>query len=90
MNTLDQIIHVVSHLTWLTNEVMKTLTARNSTIVMASSKKFLADYPFKSPSNDGGHHIAGKSLEVIMDKFSINASPNCRNFVSDSKSSGRV
>jgi hypothetical protein len=57
---------------------------------MAASKKFLVDYLLKSPSNNGGHHLAGKLLEVVMDKFRILASPNCRNFVSGSKCFGGV
>jgi hypothetical protein len=67
------------------NEVIKTSTAKNSTIVMATSKKFLADYLLKTPSNAEGHHLVGESLEVVMDKFSTLASPNCRNYVSGSK-----
>jgi hypothetical protein len=67
------------------NEVMKIPTAKNSAILMAASKKFLAYYLFKSPSNGERHHLAGLSLKFVMDKFSILASPNCRNFVSDSK-----
>ena len=66
-------------------EVMKTPTVRNSAIVMAASKKFLADYLLKSSSNGEGHHLAGSSLEVVMDKFNALASPNCRNFVLGSK-----
>jgi hypothetical protein len=52
---------------------------------MAASKQFLADYLLKSPANVEGHHLVGSSLEVVMDKFSTLASPNCRNFVSGSK-----
>ena len=66
-------------------EVMKTLTAKNSAIVMAASKKFLAEYLLKYPSNGEGHHLVGSSLEIVMDKFNTLASPNCRNFVSGSK-----
>ena len=66
-------------------EVMKTPTAKNSAIVIATSKTFLAYYLLKSPSNGEGHHLAGSSLEVVMDKFSTLASQNCRNFVSGSK-----
>ena len=67
------------------NEVMKTPTAKNSVIVMAASKKFLVDYLLKSPSNGEGYYLAGSLLEVVMDKFSTLASPNCRNIVSGSK-----
>jgi hypothetical protein len=67
------------------NEVLKTPTTKNSAIVMAASKQFLADYLLKSPANVEGHHLVGSSLEVIMDKFSTLASPNYRNFVSGSK-----
>ena len=67
------------------NEVMKTFTAKNFTIVMAMRKRFLADYLLKSPSNGEGHHLVGSSLEIVMDKFSTLAFLNCRNFVSGSK-----
>ena len=67
------------------NEAMKTPTAKSFAIVMAASKKFLADYLLKFPSNGEGHHLAGSSLEVVMDKFSNIASPNRHNFVSGSK-----
>jgi hypothetical protein len=67
------------------NEVIKTPTAKNSAIVLAASKQFLADYLLKSPANVEDHHLVGSSLEVVMDKFSVLASPNCRNFVSGSK-----
>lgn len=63
------------------NEVTKTTTAKNFTIVIAVNKQFLTDYVFKFPSNSEGHHLAGSSLEVVMDKFSILSSPNCCNFV---------
>ena len=52
---------------------------------MATNKKeFLLDYLLKSSSNGDEHHLGGSSLEIVMDKFSPLASPNCRNFVSDS------
>ena len=38
-----------------------------------------------SPSNGKRHHFASSSLKVVMDQFSILASPNCRYFVSGSK-----
>ena len=66
-------------------EVMKTPPAKNSAIVMATSKTFIADYLLKSPSNGEGHYLVGSSMEVVMDKFSTLASPNCCNFVSGSK-----
>ena len=59
------------------NEVLKTLTSKNSTIVMAASKQCLADYLLKSPANGQNHHLVGSSLEVVIDKFSTHASPNC-------------
>ena len=52
---------------------------------MTASKKFIADYLPKSPSNGKGHHLACLSLEVVIDKFGTLASPNYRNFVSGSK-----
>jgi hypothetical protein len=67
------------------NEVLKTPTTTNSAIVMAASKQFLADYFLRSPTVGEGHHLVGSSLEVVMDKFSTLAFPNCRNFVSGSK-----
>ncbi len=44
---------------------------------MAASKQFLADYLLKSPASGGKHHLVGSFPEVVMDKFSILASPNC-------------
>ena len=52
---------------------------------MAASKNFLADYLLKFPSNGEEHHLARSLLEVVMDKFTTIASPNCRNFISGSK-----
>ena len=52
---------------------------------MAMSKQFFAYYLLKSPSNSGGHHLACPSLEIIMDKCSTLASPNCHNFILGSK-----
>jgi hypothetical protein len=67
------------------NEVLKTPTAKNSAIVMAASKQFLADYLLKYSANVEGHHLVGSSLEIVMDKFNTLVSPNYRNFVSGSK-----
>ena len=67
------------------NEVMKTPTAKNFAIVMATSKKILAYYLLKSPSNDEGYHLACSSLKVVINKFNIFTSPNYRNFVLGSK-----
>src|ERR1700737_852172 len=67
------------------NEVLKTPTAKNSAIVMAANKQFLADYLLKSPASGDKHHLVGSSLKVVIDKFNTLASPNCRNFVSGSK-----
>jgi hypothetical protein len=67
------------------NEVTKTSIAKNSAIVMTTNKQFLTNYLLKSPSNSERHRLTCSSLEVVMDKFSTLASPNCRNFVSDSK-----
>jgi hypothetical protein len=67
------------------NEVAKSPIAKNSAIVMAASKQFLADYILKSPFPGEKNHLHGASLEVVMDKFSTLASPNCRNFVAGSK-----
>ena len=67
------------------SEVMKTSTAKNSAIVIAANKQFIADYLLKSPPNGDGHHLASSSLEVVMDKFITLASPNCHKFVSGSK-----
>ena len=61
----------------IANEVLKTPTSKNSAIVMAASKQFLADYLLKSPASGGKHHLVGSFPEVVMDKFSILASPNC-------------
>ena len=64
------------------NEVLKTPTAKNSAIVMATNKQLLVDYLLKSPANIEGHHLVESSLEVVMDKFNTLASPNCCSFVS--------
>jgi hypothetical protein len=86
MITMWPMAHAVNHWTWhtnaLQNEVLKTPTTKNSAIVMAASKQFLADYLLKSPTNVEGHHLVGSFLEVVMDKFSTLVSLNCRNFVS--------
>jgi hypothetical protein len=70
---------------YVANEVLKTPTTKNSAIVMAANKRFLADYLLKSPINVEGHHLVGSSLEVVMDKVITPASPNCCNFVFGSK-----
>jgi hypothetical protein len=55
----------------ITNEVLKTPTTKNSTIVMAASKQFLADYLLNSSANVKGHHLVGSSLEVVMAKSTL-------------------
>ena len=59
------------------NVVLKIPTSKNSTIIMAASKQFLADYLFKSPASGENHHLVGSFLEVVMDNFSTFTSPNC-------------
>ena len=51
------------------NEVIKTSTTKNSTIVMATSKQLFIDYLLKSLSNGERYHLAGSFLEVVMAKF---------------------
>jgi hypothetical protein len=53
------------------NEVLKTPRAKNSAIVMAASKQFLANYFLKSSANVEGHHLVGSSLEVVMVKSAL-------------------
>ena len=67
------------------NEVWKTPITKNSTIVMATSKQFLANYVLKSPASDEGHYLVGLFLEVVMDKFKTLAFPNCHQFLYRSK-----
>ena len=55
-------------------EVAKTPNAKNSAIVMAASKKFLADWLLRPTS--GQAHLQGASLDSVMDKFSNLSSPN--------------
>ena len=55
-------------------EVAKTLNAKNSAIVMAASKKFLADR-LLCPT-PGQAHLYGASLDSVMDKFSNLSSSN--------------
>lgn len=52
---------------------------------MAVSKRLFAYYLLKSSSNNEGHHLVVLSLDIIMDKCSTLASPNCHNFISGSK-----
>ena len=55
----------------ITNEVLKIPTAKDSAIVMAASKQFLADYLFKSSANVEDHHLVGLSLVVVMVKSAL-------------------
>ena len=64
-------------------EVAKTPNAKNSAIVMAASKKFLANWLLRP--TPGQAHLQGASLDSVMDKFSNLSSPNIRNFVSGCK-----
>ena len=77
--SLDMAYHYVA------NEVLKTPTATKSAIVLGANKQFLADYLLKFPTIGEGHYLVGLSLEVVMDKFSTFASPNCRIFIFGSK-----
>ena len=52
---------------------------------MTTSKQFSADYLLRSLVFGKSHHLVGLFLEVVMDKFSTLASPNCCNFMSKSK-----
>ena len=70
---------------WVTNEVLKTPTAKNSAIVMATNKQFLANYLLKSLDSGKNHHLVGSSLELVMEKFNTLIYPNYHNFVSRSK-----
>ena len=54
-----------------TNEVSKTPTAKNSTIVMEANKQFMVDYILKSPLYGEKNHLHEALLEVVMNKFSI-------------------
>ena len=76
----------------------KTSAAKNPTIVMALSEQVLPHYLLKSLTNnaralylsmttynDEHHHLIGSSLEVVMDKFSVLAFPNCHDFMFYSK-----
>jgi hypothetical protein len=64
-------------------EVTTTPNTKNSAIVMASSKKFLADWLLRPTS--GQAHLQGASLDDVMDKFNNLSSPNIGNFVSGCK-----
>lgn len=61
---------------YVANKVMKTPTAKTSSIVMATSKQFIIGYLFNFLSNGEGHHLAGLSLKVVMGNFSTIASPD--------------
>lgn len=83
-----QMVHAVNHLTWLTNLLpMRSKNCPPSRLCYSNaiSKRLFANYLLKSPSNNGGHHLACLSLDIIMDKFSTIAYPNCHNFILGSK-----
>lgn len=46
----------------IANEVMKTLIAKNSSIMMVVNKQFLSDYLLKYPSNGERHNQASSPL----------------------------
>ena len=77
--SLDLAYHYVA------NEVLKTPTAKKSTIVLGASKQYLADYLLKSRTIGEDYLLVVSSLKVVMDKFSVLTSPNCRNFIFGSK-----
>ena len=64
-------------------EVQKTPNAKNSAIIMAASKQYLADALIRP--TPGGSHLRGASLDAVMDQFETLTSPNVRNFVSGTK-----
>jgi hypothetical protein len=67
------------------SKVCKTSNAKNSAIVMATSRNFFSDYTLKTPTLGEKHHIQGISLKNVMDKFATLSSPNCRNFVASAR-----
>ena len=71
----------------IANEVLKTRTSKHSTIVMAASKQFLADHLLKSPVSGEIHHLVGSFLEMVIDKFSTLAAPNCLMWLSSTRQS---
>ena len=77
MEALDQMYECVAE------EVRNTPKGTNSAIVIAASKKFLADYLLRPKAGQG--HLRGASLDNVMDKFTTLSSPNIRNFVSGAK-----
>ena len=58
----------------MAQEVAKTLNTKNSTIVMAASKKFLADWLLHPTL--GQAHLQRASLDNVMDKFNNLSSTN--------------
>lgn len=71
---------VMKHTQCIAKEVMKTPTQKIA-IVMEMNKQFLIYYLLNSPINGKAHHMVGLLLEVVIDKFTTLASPNCRDFV---------
>ena len=57
-------------------EVSKTPTAKNSMILVVTSKQFLVDYILKSPLPREKNQLHSPSLEMVMDKFSTLAYKN--------------
>lgn len=69
----------------IAKEVGKPPTAKNSTIVIVANKQLFANYLLKSPIPRMKNHLKEASLELVMDKFQILVSPNCRKFMVGSK-----
>ena len=67
------------------NEVSKTPTTKNSTIVIVASKEFIVDHYIQFPLPREEKYLHGASLEVSMVNFSTLASHNFKNYVLGSK-----
>jgi hypothetical protein len=80
--TLDKISSLIAQ------EVSKTPTAKNSAIAMTASKEFLDKYLIHSGLGPK-KMLRGQKLEDVMDKFEHLSSPNLRNMISLSRSSGK-
>lgn len=63
------------------NEVSKTPTTKNSSIVIIANKYSLEYHILKSPHLREKNHLHGPYLELVMDKFSTLVSLNYRNFI---------
>ena len=75
--TLDRMYKCISE------QVLRTPNAKNSTILLGASKIFLADYLIRATPGQG--HLRGTPMAEVMDKFETMSDSNIRHFVARTK-----